>query len=439
MARWGWRKKLALQLALLPVSALAVEGGYRLWSGIRGEPYDGGRAREQIGEIESSMRETIPEAPEPGDLTREAQGLQDQVREPENLIAHPYFGFEKAESVAVVLAESEEFRRGEHDSTYNVLIVGGSVAGIFGRRGTERLGELLEQDPRFRSRKVRFFGHGRGSFKQPQQLYLVQYLLGFGYRIDCVIDIDGFNELALSNKNVWDKAHPLYPSAIRYAHLVRGGDADPGDFELLLDMRQAVREVAAVGARARKWGLLHSAVLGRWSLGRVHAARKRWAAAQETYGARLLGRDADSIVRGPAFEGDLSRTIELVRANWFECSRSLQGLCDERGITYLHVLQPTMHDRGSKPLTEVELQKDNAHQSWIDAIEPGYPVLRQAGQRLLAEGVHFFDGSAVFNDVEETLYFDACHFRASGNVLLAEAIAPALLAVLPRELPARHP
>jgi hypothetical protein len=437
-SRWSWRKKLALQVALLPLLVLAIEGGYRLLLVFRGQPYDGAAARVELEELVSSMRDTIPTTPETGRLAREAQSLQEQLPEPEPLVLHPYFGYEREPSIAVVEDESKRFRRGDFDASFNVLIVGGSVAGIFGRRGTERLGELLRADPRLTGREVRFFGHGRGSFKQPQQSFLVQFLLGLGYRLDAVINIDGFNELALGNKNAWDGAHPLYPSAIRYAHLARGGSADPADVELLLDARSALREAATVSERAVATGSLRSAILGRRALVRAHAARNRFAAAQEAYGKRLLGRDADAAVRGPGFARALPDVLALIVEGWVSSSRDLQALCTAHGITYLHVLQPTMHDEGSKVLTEQERQKDNAHESWREAIRPGYPMLRAAGARLAAEGVRFLDGSMLFRDVADTMYFDACHFRIPGNVLLAERIAPGLLAALPAELPVRE-
>jgi lysophospholipase L1-like esterase len=94
------------------------------------------------------------------------------------------------------------------------------------------------------------------------------------------------------------------------------------------------------------------------------------------------------------------------------------------------VLQPTLHDKGSKPLTPQELAADNAHQSWIEAVGPGYPMLRAAGASLRAAQVNFFDASMIFKDTPQTLYFDACHFRAPGVVMLAEQIAPRFLEVL---------
>jgi hypothetical protein len=95
------------------------------------------------------------------------------------------------------------------------------------------------------------------------------------------------------------------------------------------------------------------------------------------------------------------------------------------------VLQPTLHDTGSKPLTEEERANGKASQSWVWAASEGYPLLRSRGESLRAAGVHFVDASQVFAGVETTLYHDACHFRLEGNVILCEFIAPEILAALP--------
>ncbi|MEO0653147.1 MAG: hypothetical protein AAFZ65_20895 [Planctomycetota bacterium] len=60
--------------------------------------------------------------------------------------------------------------------------------------------------------------------------------------------------------------------------------------------------------------------------------------------------------------------------------------------------------------------------AWLRGVVEGYPRLREAGAALAAEGIAFFDASRVFAEVQETLYFDSCHFDARGNQILAQAI-----------------
>lgn len=67
---------------------------------------------------------------------------------------------------------------------------------------------------------------------------------------------------------------------------------------------------------------------------------------------------------------------------------------------------------------------------WAPGVLRGYPLLRERGARLAAEGHPFVDATRVFADVEETLYYDSCHFVAAGHELLAEALAPHVIDAL---------
>jgi hypothetical protein len=113
--------------------------------------------------------------------------------------------------------------------------------------------------------------------------------------------------------------------------------------------------------------------------------------------------------------------------NWSECSLSIHALCKVRGIDYLHALQPTLHDTGSKPVTPKERRMGRASVTWREAVALGYPLMKEAGALLAGRGLAFFDATRVFDQVETTLYYDACHFVPEGHVILAEAIGAAFL------------
>jgi hypothetical protein len=114
-------------------------------------------------------------------------------------------------------------------------------------------------------------------------------------------------------------------------------------------------------------------------------------------------------------------------------SEAMHAMCAARGIHYLHVLQPTLHDEGSKVPTEKELAVGLIDPHWKAGVVDGYPLLRKAAGRLQAQGIAFLDASRLFVDVKKTLYFDACHFGQEGNDLLADAIATMLLRTYPDE------
>lgn len=133
---------------------------------------------------------------------------------------------------------------------------------------------------------------------------------------------------------------------------------------------------------------------------------------------------------GPQFEHSRRTTSELAVASWVEGSRSLRAICEARGILYVHVLQPTLHDEGSKPLTAAEIAPGAARPAWVKGVHAIYPQLRRAELGLSEEGEHFIDASQLFAEQTETLYRDACHFVARGSELLAVPIAEGLGAAL---------
>lgn len=90
-------------------------------------------------------------------------------------------------------------------------------------------------------------------------------------------------------------------------------------------------------------------------------------------------------------------------ADWAESSRAMSRLCESYGIDYLHVLQPTLHDTGSKPVADEERAVgigEDGPEPWI---APAYDALRRAGVELAAEGVPFVDTSQVFAGTTDTL------------------------------------
>jgi lysophospholipase L1-like esterase len=131
-------------------------------------------------------------------------------------------------------------------------------------------------------------------------------------------------------------------------------------------------------------------------------------------------------LHGREFPADMKSRFDGIVTNWAQSSLSIDAMCRARGIAYLHVLQPNLHDEGSKPLTAEERRTGTAWPAWIEGAREGYPRLRAQGAALREKGIHFVDGSMIFRDVTETLYYDAGHFNEAGNVILARAIAAAL-------------
>jgi hypothetical protein len=258
----------------------------------------------------------------------------------------------------------------------------------------------------------------------------VAYFLALGFEPDAVVCIDGFNEVAIGNQNAAAfAAHPMHPSLAHWGHLELFGRADAEMLDRMAELRRLQERARTLVSTFRTWRW--SAVAGRLYLASIYDARERQVRAHTGYSRAIARRGRELGLLGPEFDGDFDAVLDLSVRCWAESSRSLAAICGVHGIQYVHALQPTLLDVGSKPPTDAERAVSGTLDAWARAVPPGYPRLRTAGDELRAAGVHFVDASMAFEGVEETLYFDACHFGPAGSALLAEAIAAALLEGLP--------
>jgi hypothetical protein len=268
---------------------------------------------------------------------------------------------------------------------------------------------------------------------------MLAYLLSLGFRPDAVVNIDGFNEVTVPAVNATQGVHPVHPLGDFWksiATLGPDGVEGLGDYLALLGDRQELQRAAS---RALDLHLHRSAVLGVWSLGALRRRQDRLAARTQNYLDRLGDRALLRELFGPEFGGTTEDAVRLGVEAWAEGSLDLHAMCSARGIPYLHVLQPTLHDEGSKPMTDAERFNARLKGLWLEGCRLGYPLLRSAAALLRAQGVSFLDATKVFAAVTETIYLDACHFDQRGNTLLAEAIAKALLDALPQPLQPPRP
>jgi hypothetical protein len=268
-----------------------------------------------------------------------------------------------------------------------------------------------------------FSGH-----KQPQQSMAVNYVLALGGEFDLLINLDGFNEIALADGNVRGQCSPFYPrdwderlhDAPARAHLA--------DHEQLWQVRGRRQQAArAMQASWLRWSALRSLI---WKWQDILFAREETRLAAQTHTHTVAERWSFRRVGPPvSFTNDDEKYARFAEV-WANSSRELHHLATGEGFRYVHALQPNQYDPLSKPLSESETQLAYNHDSdYRRSVEAGYPRLRDAGRRLREQGVPFHDLSGLFSDVAETLYCDdCCHFNRRGNELLAQAIAAAILA-----------
>ena len=349
---------------------------------------------------------------------------------------HPYTGYETNVGLATTEGAVRHFEQGETESEYSVFVFGGSVAAIFcgSQMGAiDQLVEKLDADGRLGGRKVRSYRFCRAGYKQPQQLALLTYLLARGCRPDLVINIDGLNEVRIGVHNAKVGVQPTWPSVAHWTKTSAGQQPTVVEVDRLLEIRALQQHTRAIADRALAWDLDRSAVLGKLVLSRLTRLQEQWSAAQERY-VESAAETASSRWDRPLGVAPTTKNAlaESVRC-WVESSLMMSQLCGARGIRYLHLVQPTLHDPGSKPLTDVERAKGIGNTGMDETVSKGYRLLRKGSAQLRRRGVDSVDLTRIFFGVQETLYYDRSHFGRRGNEILADSILAKLEPTLVRE------
>lgn len=417
------RRALFVVLGLVLVTATLELGGTIAWWAATGEVFTFGRAaaareraRTHGGDAAAAgeaRRQAVQRAAAHGVMVHPFLGyVHDGAGDPDEPFPVSRFGF---------VDDRPPLRRRAADR-FIVGVVGGSVALHFGLYAEDRFVAALRRSPALAGREIEVVNLALGGYKQPQQLLAVQLVHVLGGQFDCIVNLDGFNEVALVQENVplgvpgwfprsWARLLDTVPTAEqqrRIGHIVVLGEE---------------RRARADSADLLWWSPLAQFVW-RWRdrdlverLARLRSEAERAAAAPSP------------AVTGPGTAGQslAESRVEMVSV-WRRASKQLHDLCAASGALYLHFLQPNQYVPGSKPIGPEEAGKAiELDHPWRAAVLDGYPMLQREGAGLRAEGVAFTDLTMIFADHEEPLYTDTCcHFGQRGHAIVAEHVAAAI-------------
>ncbi len=319
------------------------------------------------------------------------------------------------------------------DRQFFVGIFGGSVGLWFCELGAERLFDRLGRHPALAGRVLVPVCLAHEGYKQPQQLLTLAYFLSAGQPFDLVVNIDGFNEVALGAMNEqrgYDFTMPSVSHIEPMVNLIDRATLTPEKADALAAINAGRQGVDRWARRANTARLASVHLVA----DRVRAiVDARYRAARLRFD-QLPSQGADrSLIRitprtaarsGPALFAEVAR-------QWAEASGEMQALLAARGVPYVHVLQPNQY-ASTRVFSDAERRI-----AFIDAspfkpgAEQGYPHLRGGdAQRILRErGVRFVDATGAFDRTSGQVYWDnCCHYTRLGNDVLADAIATAVLA-----------
>ena len=440
-------KRILFRTVLLVVLVVLAEvGSFAVFWMIDGRTFSYARVFEERRQLAAPVDPADPSASRSDD--EDAPVTEDPVERAAELetatqVLHPYLGYTRKPAKRQRSRGPRWGGRwvGEHgfltDEQYLyepspdrcvIGIAGGSVATFFSLYGIDALSERLRAHPAFADKEICVTRMSLGGYKQPQQLVALNYFLSIGAHFDLVINLDGFNEVALPPySNVPKGVFPFYPNH----WYTRVSTAPDPELRRLVGEREYLQARRAESARAfQESPLRYSAswnLVWRWLDQRRRAALARNEAAVVAY--EPAERSAQTHGPPRTYPSDEAMYADLVEG-WRRSSELMDDVCRAQGIEYFHFLQPNQYVPDSKSLTAEEQRIAYVRGSRYEApVRSGYPGLVAAGRELEAAGVRFTDLTMLFESVTASTYEDSCcHLNALGNELLAQAVADAVLA-----------
>jgi hypothetical protein len=332
------------------------------------------------------------------------------------------FGFVSPHDYPVARATDDQVMLG---------IFGGSVGLWFCQIGAPPLIEALRANPYFKGREIVPLCFAHEGYKQPQQALVLAYFLSLGQPLDLVVNIDGFNDVALAALND-DQGLDISMPSVQHLDpliaLVNRSALTPEKLESLAaifrDRRTLVDLVDRIHAnRSAAVNLVLD-----WYYGRVSARYTRELGrftnlpANPAENALIQATPATADRDRPGLFADIADL-------WSGASLLMDQMVEARGGVYVHVLQPNQYFTKRRFAPGEAATAVNSASPYKPSVATGYPALIAAAPRLTDAGVAFVDATSAFDTVADPVYMDdCCHYTLAGNRALADVIASSILA-----------
>ncbi len=361
-------------------------------------------------------------------------------------ILHPYLGYvvdfhdDQCPTIGfcddrmrsyLALLQGEDFPEASSDRII-VVITGGSFAyGVANSSTQGKLEHSLATIPEFKDKEILIYTLSLGGYKQPQQLFAVQYYLSMGAHFDMIINIDGFNDIVLPQvENIPFGSNPYFPRL--WHERVHRGVEDRGRKALQGRVAYFEEQRAVYANKVNESLFRHSALKNLVWRFKDMAIQKRIAQAEMEYlhnAAKTPRMGSDLLITGTRFPTeDYDLMLARIAEFWRRTSKLLHDIAKANNIKYYHFLQPNQYVANSKPMTEEErkiayLEGSPLTHPYAKYAELGYPYLISEGSKLRDTEVRFHDLTQVFSDNTEVLYFDACcHLNSKGYDYIIDEI-----------------
>jgi len=344
-------------------------------------------------------------------------------------VVHPYMGYvydpTVEQSSPYGISDTPPVQHRSPDKVI-IGIFGGSFADDIAYNMANELSEKLK--PSFPGREFVVVKATIGGYKQPQQLMALNWFTALGGDFDIVINIDGFNDVALpALENVPD-TNPFFP---RQWHLRM---RTVPDTEFLATVGK-IRFLDSVGAKWQSFfrtGPLRYSVTANtvWRIG--DQLLYNAAVNQRAKLPKMSAANTYAAAGPPAPFANDEEMYSALGHLWEESSFQMNALARAKGIRYFHFLQPNQYIEGSKPMGDEERRVAiRADHPYAKSVRQGYPVLRELGKDLARRGVNFVDLTNIYANTHDPLYRDnCCHVNTAGQRLVIDTVVKTIRSTL---------
>jgi hypothetical protein len=241
-------------------------------------------------------------------------------------------------------------------------------------------------------------------------LLTAYYLAYLGLTPDAVINIDGFNEVALAWVNQAADVDPSMP----YVHNVRA------PAERVVSPESEAKVDRLIG-RHYKWKAEQASTATTWLLFDTYGELKL----QKVAGTPVVAnREYAVALRAASNEEPIESVVRLAAERWQRGSLWLEQQVRAAGGVYTHVLQPNQYYQTDRRFSDEEREIAFGEGFYAESATIGYPLLVENGRELGEMGIEFLDATRIFDSVEGPIYSDdCCHFNWRGKRLFAEAVS----------------
>ena len=323
---------------------------------------------------------------------------------------HPFFGHGVKDNLSLPKLLNDEPLLANDSIKYinnnktNILILGGSVAKHLSNNSS---GDVIKYknvsidnkdifkktiNEYFETDKFEIYNAAIDGGKQPQQLFKLYYLDLIGLKFDIIINLDGFNELALTlSENFAINDHLIYPR--NYSRLIS-------------TFNSSFNCVSDINIKANRFSYIP--IIEFYDLYKIRNCHFSLEGANKNSGTRF---SEITNYNKTTFDKALKNSIKI----WNISSNKINDFSLKNNITYLHILQPNLYLKNSKKLTSEELNLLN-YPKYGNIISKHYKTLNLNNLKTQKK----LDLRYVFEENTKNLYRDyCCHLNNLGMHLIS--------------------